>query len=31
MTIQEVVILTDELQLQNELQTAAAALGERQP
>jgi len=31
MTIQEVVVLTDEPQLQAELQTAASALGERQP
>jgi pilus assembly protein CpaE len=31
MTIQDIVVLTDEPQLQGELQTAAAALGERQP
>jgi len=31
MTIQEVVILTDDPQLQSELQTAASTLGERQP
>ena len=31
MTIQDIVILTDEPQLQDELQTAAAALGEGQP
>lgn len=31
MTIHEVVVLTDEPQLQSELRTAASALGERQP
>jgi hypothetical protein len=31
MTFQEIVILTDDPQLQSELQTAASALGERQP
>ena len=31
MTIQEIVILTDDPQLQGELQTAAEGLGERQP
>jgi len=31
MTVQEIVVLTDEPQLQSELQTAASALGERQP
>lgn len=31
MTVQDVVILTDDPQLQSELQTAASALGERQP
>lgn len=31
MTVQEIVVLTDEPQLQSELQTAASAIGERQP